>query len=124
MAGRKGTDGGRAVLRIDRVALTHPAARALIEEVQEEYVRLYGGRDNSPVDPATFEDPSGAFFVGYLGEVPMAMGGWRRRPDVVRLAARASAEIKRMYVAPPGRRTGLARAMLAHLESTAAEGPT
>ena len=32
---------------------------------------------------------------------------------------RPAAEIKRMYVAPAGRRTGLARAMLAHLETTA-----
>jgi GNAT superfamily N-acetyltransferase len=109
------------VLRIDRVAITHAAAQALIEEVQAEYVARYGGPDNSPLDPATFEPPSGAFFVGYLGDVPVAMGGWRTRPDVVRLGGALSAEVKRMYVAPAGRRMGLARAMLAHLEETAAE---
>jgi len=108
------------VLRIDRVAITHAAAQALIEEVQAEYVERYGGPDNSPLDPATFEPPSGAFFVGYLGDVPVAMGGWRTRPDVVRLGGALSAEVKRMYVAPAGRRMGLARAMLAHLEDTAA----
>ena len=48
------------------------------------------------------------------------MGGWRTRPDVVRLGGALSAEVKRMYVAPAGRRMGLARAMLAHLEETAA----
>lgn len=109
------------MLRIDRVAITHAAAQALIEEVQAEYVARYGGPDNSPLDPATFEPPSGAFFVGYLGDVPVAMGGWRTRPDVVRLGGALSAEVKRMYVAPAGRRMGLARAMLAHLEETAAE---
>ncbi len=108
------------MLRIDRVAITHAAAQALIEEVQAEYVERYGGPDNSPLDPATFEPPSGAFFVGYLGDVPVAMGGWRTRPDVVRLGGALSAEVKRMYVAPAGRRMGLARAMLAHLEDTAA----
>ena len=108
------------MLRIDRVSFTHAAAQALIEEVQAEYVERYGGPDNSPLDPATFEPPSGAFFVGYLGDVPVAMGGWRTRPDVVRLGGALSAEVKRMYVAPAGRRMGLARAMLAHLEETAA----
>ena len=108
------------MLRIDRVAITHAAAQALIAEVQAEYVERYGGPDNSPLDPATFDPPSGAFFVGYLGDVPVAMGGWRTRPDVVRLGGALSAEVKRMYVAPAGRRMGLARAMLAHLEETAA----
>jgi len=108
------------VLRIDRVSFTHAAAQALIDEVQAEYVERYGGPDNSPLDPSTFEPPSGAFFVGYLGDVPVAMGGWRTRPDVVRLGGALSAEVKRMYVAPAGRRMGLARAMLAHLEETAA----
>ena len=107
-------------MRIDRVAITHAAAQTLIDEVQAEYVERYGGPDNSPLDPATFEPPSGAFFVGYLGDVPVAMGGWRTRPDVVRLGGALSAEVKRMYVAPAGRRMGLARAMLAHLEKTAA----
>lgn len=107
------------MLRIERVAITDAAAQALIEEVQEEYVRRYGGRDESPVEAAAFEDPVGAFFVGYLGDVPLAMGGWRRRPDVRRLDARDPAEIKRMYVAPAGRRSGLARRMLAHIEVTA-----
>ena len=108
------------MLRIDRVSFTHSAAQALIDEVQAEYVERYGGPDNSPLDPSTFEPPSGAFFVGYLGDVPVAMGGWRTRPDVVRLGGALSAEVKRMYVAPAGRRMGLARAMLAHLEETAA----
>jgi len=108
------------VLRIEHVPVTDAAAQALIAEVQQEYVRRYGGPDNTPLDPGVFDPPHGAFFVGKLGEVPMAMGGWRLRPDVTRLGGRLSAEIKRMYVAPAGRRTGLARAVLAHLERTAA----
>ncbi len=44
---------------------------------------------------------------------------WRRRTDVVVGGTWRTAEIKRMYVVSHVRRTGLARAMLAHLEATA-----
>ena len=107
------------MLRIERVPVTDAAAQVLIAEVQQEYVRRYGGPDHTPLDPDVFDRPNGAFFVGHLGDVPVAMGGWRLRPDVPRLGGRLSAEIKRMYVAPPGRRMGLARAVLGHLERTA-----
>ena len=112
---------GEAVLRIERVAVTDPAAQALIEEVQAEYVVRYGGPDDTPLEPGTFDPPRGAFFVGHLGDAPVAMGGWRLRPDVPRLSGTLSAEVKRMYVAPAGRRMGLARQVLAHLERAAAE---
>ena len=55
----------------------------------------------------------------YRDDVPVAMGGWRFRPDVSRLGSERAAEVKRMYVAPAGRRSGLARLVLAHLEATA-----
>ena len=106
-------------MQIRRVAFTHADAQLLVAEVQAEYVARYGGPDNTPMDPTVFDEPAGAFFVGYLDDVPVAMGGWRMRPDVVRLASRQAVEIKRMYVAPSGRRRGLARVVLAHLEETA-----
>jgi GNAT superfamily N-acetyltransferase len=97
---------------------------ALIEEVQQEYVVRYGSPDETPLDPAMFEPPSGSFFVGYLSvdggpDLPVASGAWRARTDVDALSSTRAAEIKRMYVAPSGRGQGLARAMLAHLEATA-----
>ena len=106
-------------LRIERVAITHPDAVLLVEAVQEEYVARYGGRDESPINPAHFEDPHGQFFVGYLAGVPVATGAWRRSA-VEALGASVTAEIKRMYVVPAAQRRGHARRMLAHLESTAA----
>jgi GNAT superfamily N-acetyltransferase len=106
-------------VQIRRVAFTDPDAQLLVAQVQAEYVTLYGGPDETPLDPAVFDAPAGAFFVAYLGDAPVAMGGWRLRPEVVRLGGRLSAEIKRMYVAPSGRRRGTARAVLAHLEDTA-----
>jgi GNAT superfamily N-acetyltransferase len=106
-------------LRIERLPITHPDADRLVEEVQQEYVVRYGGRDDTPLDPSMFDPPRGAFFVGYVDDVPLATGALRLRDDVLALGSRTTAEIKRMYVAPAARRTGLARRMLAHLEAAA-----
>ncbi len=80
---------------------------------------LYGGRDETPIEPSYFDIPMGAFFVGYLDDAPVATGAWRRRTDVEFEGTSQTAEIKRMYVVARARRVGLARAMLAHLEETA-----
>ena len=106
-------------LRIEQVPLEHPDAQALIEEVQQEYVVRYGGRDRTAIDASEFEPPSGAFYVGYRDGVPVMSGAWRFRDDVSRLGSDRPAEVKRMYVAPAARRSGLARLMLAHLEAAA-----
>ena len=108
-----------ADLRIEQVPITHPDALRLIDDVQAEYRVRYGGPDRTPLEPAYFEPPAGAFYVGFCDDVPVAMGGWRFRPDVSRLGSARAAEVKRMYVAPVARRAGLARLMLAHLEATA-----
>jgi GNAT superfamily N-acetyltransferase len=106
-------------LEVRRVAFTHPDASALIEEVQAEYTLRYGGPDETPLDPMMFDPPQGAFFVGYDGHLPLAMGGWRFRTDVAAFGASAVTEIKRMYVVSRARRNGLAREILTHLETTA-----
>ena len=90
-----------------------PAAQALIDAVQQEYVVRYGGPDTSPVDPNEFAPPTGRFLVGYVGTEPVASGGLRRiGADVV--------EVKRMYVVPAWRGRGLSRQVLARLEQLAA----
>ena len=106
-------------MEVRRVAFTHQDAQKLVAEVQAEYTLRYGGPDETPLDPTMFDAPAGAFFVGYLAGLPVAMGGWRMRPDVTAFGRTVAAEIKRMYVAPPARRAGLARWMLDHLEATA-----
>jgi GNAT superfamily N-acetyltransferase len=106
--------GQNRFVRIDIVAYDHPDAAALIAEVQQEYVVRYGEEDLTPVDPAQFAPPNGLFLVAYLDGAPMACGGWRVHGD-------GEAELKRMYVSLAARGRGLARAVLAELERTAAE---
>ena len=106
-------------MKIVHVPVTHPDALMLIAAVQREYTALYGSPDSTPLDSAMFDAPSGAFFVGYVDGSPVAMGGWRFRPDVIAFGCSRSAEIKRMYVDLGSRRTGLARVVLSHLEKTA-----
>ena len=106
-------------LRIVPARLTDRDGSALAAQVQAEYVLLYGGPDDSLPADERFEPPDGAFFVGYVDGLPVAMGGWRRRRDVAAFGRQESAEIKRMFVAPDARRRGHARAVLHHLEATA-----
>lgn len=104
------------MLRIERLPITDPDAARLVEEVQQEYVRRYGGRDESPVDVNEFLPPAGEFFVGYLDHVAVATGAWRwieQGEPVI--------EVKRMYVVPAHRGAGHARAMLAHIEQRGRE---
>ena len=106
-------------LTFRRVDYDHADVQALVALVQAEYVRIYGGKDATPMDSGQFAPPSGAFLVGYLGEEPVVMGGWRFRPDVTAPGGVRPAEIKRMFVVDAHRRTGLARAVIAELERTA-----
>jgi ribosomal protein S18 acetylase RimI-like enzyme len=112
---------GVGTLQIREVGYDHPDAVLLIAEVQSEYVRRYGGPDGSPVQPAQFDAPGGLFAVGYRGQLPVAMGGWRlHEPDDPQTGwAGLAAEIKRMYVVESARGAGFARQMLAFLEQTA-----
>lgn len=113
-------------VRIDRVPLTEADALVLVEELQQEYVLRYGGRDETPLRPEEFEAPVGAFFVASVLEhpggpaTPVASGAWRAQPHLVGpdvLDGRDVAEVKRMYVRKPWRGRGLARRMLAHVEA-------
>ncbi|GAA4118773.1 GNAT family N-acetyltransferase [Knoellia locipacati] len=93
----------------------------LVDEVQAHYVAIYGGPDESPVDPLQFSAPRGLFVLGLAGDAPVAMGGWRWRPELDdRFDGDRVAEVKRMYVSTTVRGRGFARRLLAHLESTGA----
>jgi GNAT superfamily N-acetyltransferase len=98
--------------RVEVTAYDAPEVSALIAELQEQYVHMYGSHDHDPTSADAFVPPRGLFLLGWLDAVPVAMGGFRTRDD-------GAAEIKRMYVAPAARGLGLARRMLAELERAA-----
>jgi len=101
------------------VAFDHPDAQKLIAEVQQEYVRRYGGPDDTPVDPDEFAPPLGTFVVSYLDGDAIGCGGWRAHDGDEPDFADGDAEIKRMYVVPSARGRGLSREVLAELERSA-----
>lgn len=102
------------------VSYDHPDVQTLVAAVQQEYVLRYGGPDETPIDVADFAAPRGRFYVAYVNEQPVAMGGWRPldAPTPAGLAAPVM-EIKRMYVPDEYRHQGHARAMLHTLETSA-----
>ena len=108
-------------MRIEIATYDHPDAQRLIAEVQQEYVVRYGEPDATPVDVGEFAYPRGLFLVGYVGEQAVASGGWRAHEVAEHGFQDGDAELKRMYVVPRARGRGLARAILAELERTAAE---
>jgi GNAT superfamily N-acetyltransferase len=108
-------------VEIKSLGYDHPDVRKLVADVQQVYVERYGDPDESAVELADFLPPSGLFCVAYDDDIPVASGGWRVRggsPEEPSLRT-GDAELKRMYVVPQARGRGLARVMLAHLETTA-----
>jgi GNAT superfamily N-acetyltransferase len=103
-------DRGEPAIRL--VGYDSPPVRALVDEVQEEYVARYGGPDRTPVDGDEFAPPGGAFLVLEVDGQPVGCGGLRRHDE-------RTAEIKRMFVRRSARRRGLARRLLAALEERA-----
>ena len=88
---------------------------AMIAEMRD----LYDGLDLDAPDmpkagPAELSPPGGLYLVGYRAGAPVCGGGLKRLPD-------GTCEIKRMYVVPQARRSGVARALLAALEEEARE---
>ena len=100
-------------IEVTPVRPDEPDALTLIELVQGEYVLRYGGRDEAPIDVAEFLPPEGLFLVARLDGAAAGCGGWRDLGD-------GRAEIKRMFTAAEHRNRGVARAVLAELEHTAA----
>ncbi|MDP9443071.1 MAG: GNAT family N-acetyltransferase [Actinomycetota bacterium] len=107
-------------LLLRAVPYGHPDVTAMVEEVQDEYRRRYGGDgDTAPVDPSQFAAPHGWFVLGYADGQPVAMGGWRTLGPEVKAPGERPAEIKRMYVRPAARGRGLSRLVLTALEDSA-----
>ncbi len=80
-------------------------AQLLVDEVQQEYVRLYGFPDGTPVDRDEFSPPKGHFAVLYEAGRPVAMGGWRFSEDA-RIALDRGCQRYSLALAPASRATG------------------
>ncbi|MFI7386032.1 GNAT family N-acetyltransferase [Streptomyces sp. NPDC049813] len=104
-----------------RVSFDHPDARALNDRVQLEYAERYGDEgDVTPLDPTMFSPPRGLYLIAYDADgTPLATGGWRAQDANEEEYADGDAELKRMYVTPEARGLGLARRILAELETDA-----
>jgi GNAT superfamily N-acetyltransferase len=100
-----------------------PAAQNLITAAQAELTQRYGSADENPIESVQFDPPEGAFLVAWQAGVPVACAGWRTvshfREDTE--IAEDVAEVKRMYVAPSARGTGVAALLLGALEDSARE---
>ncbi len=92
-----------------------PVARTLVSAALADLSARYGGEgDSTPIDPAQFDPPTGAFLVAWLDGEPVGCAGWRTfegDPD--------AAEIKRMFTLPAARRRGVAMAVLRAVEDSA-----
>jgi len=101
-----------AVATLRPLPYDHPVAHDLVEQVQEEYVQRYGGRDGAVVEAAEFLPPRGIFLAAEVDGEPAGCGAWR-------MVSPGVAEIKRVYVVPRFRRRGLAQVIVAALEDGA-----
>jgi len=93
---------------IEQVPWDHPASVSLRQAQRAEIEQRYGTPDSEP-GPAPTGDDITAFFVAFDGEKPVGCGGLRELDST-------EAEIKRMFVDPSSRGTGVSTALLARLE--------
>ncbi len=103
---------GPGELVLTDVLTDSPEAAVLIAELQQYYVRIYGGEDRTPVAAGEFGPPDGVFVLARL-DGDLAGCAALRRHDA------EAAELKRLYVRPAYRRLGLARRLMAAMEDRA-----
>lgn len=103
-------------LRITRARYTDAIVRRLVAAALADLGARYGGSgDETPVDAAEFVPPAGGFLVAWQDGTPVGCGGWRSHGAGV-------AELKRMFTVPSARNTGVARTLLAAIETDARDG--
>ena len=103
-------------LRFRRGSPDQPAAKRLIRALDAELEERYPeeGANHFRLDTDEVSGDRGVFLVAYLGDEPIACGAIRRLNE-------DDAEIKRMYVDPGTRGSGVRRRMLAELVSLAVD---
>jgi GNAT superfamily N-acetyltransferase len=101
-------------IAISRTDLTAPVSRALIAALNAELAGTYAepGATHFHLDPEEVADGRGTFLVLYRNGTAVGCGALRRLDA-------ETAELKRMYVAPAARGTGLGRRLVDALEAQA-----
>lgn len=99
---------------IERAALTADASRTLIAALNAELSGTYPepGANHFGLDPEEVEEGRGAFLIVRQDGTPVGCGA-------VRLLDAQTGELKRMYVSPAVRGSGLGRRLVAALEAEA-----
>ena len=95
-------------MRVEQVSWDHPASVSLRQAQRLEIEQRYGTSDSEP-GPAPSGDDITAFFVAFDNDKPVGCGGLRELSST-------EAEIKRMFVDPASRGTGVSTALLARVE--------
>lgn len=90
-----------------------PSGAELRRQQRVELDARYGFADHEPGPPPSAEDIA-LFLVAYSGDTAVACGALRQLDPT-------SAEVKRMYVVPSARGSGVATAVLRALEDSAVE---
>src|SRR5689334_12414947 len=82
----------------------HPDAAALLDAFFREQVARYGFAESVDLDPDDYAEPNGLFVVIYRDGQPVGCGGCRRFEPY-----EDTFEIKKTYLTPAVRGTGLGR---------------
>ena len=99
-------------VRFDVARVDDGDGARLVAALLADLMERYGAEDIDEPTPTDLAPPGGAFLIARRGEDAIGCGGVRRYSEGI-------GELKRMYVVPSARRSGVARDLLEHLEATA-----
>ena len=108
-----GLESGAAV-KIETSAVDSKEVRQLMAELWREVDLIYGNSEPTAPDMSGLDSDRAAFLIVRVDGKAMGCVGLRPLSDTI-------AEVKRMYVQPAARRTGLARRLMERLEAIARE---
>lgn len=104
--------------------ITHPDVRLLVRNAEDELLGLYPEQTPLPLDPHarfvvaySMGEPVGCGALALVGDPGLGLRGGQAEGQRGQAVV---AEVKRMYVMPAHRRTGVARRVLSTLERRAA----
>jgi GNAT superfamily N-acetyltransferase len=92
-----------------------PVVRNLVEAAMADLGARYGGNgDETPVQTIEFDPPNGLFLLAWRDGTAIGCAGWRSHDQSDDVA-----ELKRLYVDPTARRSGVAVALLEAVQDAA-----